>query len=77
MECNENYVEKNSTYKYSITRNMTFLADWYTNNSENGIGFSQIGGGHSRNFPNRCGANVISRYGAYKYTFLELLLSNK
>jgi deoxyhypusine synthase len=30
---------------------MTFLADWYTNNSENGIGFSQIGGGIAGDFP--------------------------
>lgn len=30
---------------------MTFLADWYTQNSENGIGFFQIGGGISGDFP--------------------------
>lgn len=30
---------------------MTFLADWYTTNSENGIGFFQIGGGIAGDFP--------------------------
>lgn len=30
---------------------MTFLAEWYTKNSENGIGFFQIGGGISGDFP--------------------------
>jgi len=30
---------------------MTFLADWYTINSKNGIGFFQIGGGIAGDFP--------------------------
>ena len=30
---------------------MMFLADWYQNNSENGIGFFQIGGGIAGDFP--------------------------
>ncbi len=30
---------------------MTFLADWYTQNSSNGIGFFQIGGGIAGDFP--------------------------
>jgi len=30
---------------------MTFLADWYTQNSNNGIGFFQIGGGIAGDFP--------------------------
>jgi deoxyhypusine synthase len=30
---------------------MIFLADWYKNNSENGIGFFQIGGGIAGDFP--------------------------
>lgn len=30
---------------------MTFLADWYTQNSDNGIGFFQIGGGIAGDFP--------------------------
>ena len=30
---------------------MTFLADWYIENSKNGIGFFQIGGGISGDFP--------------------------
>lgn len=30
---------------------MTFLADWYKNNSEDGIGFFQIGGGIAGDFP--------------------------
>ena len=30
---------------------MTYLADWYTENSENGIGFFQIGGGIAGDFP--------------------------
>ncbi|MFY7730648.1 MAG: deoxyhypusine synthase family protein [Flavobacterium sp.] len=30
---------------------MTFLADWYTKNSENGVGFFQIGGGIAGDFP--------------------------
>ena len=30
---------------------MTYLADWYTQHSENGIGFFQIGGGIAGDFP--------------------------
>ncbi len=30
---------------------MTMLADWYSNNSQNGIGFFQIGGGIAGDFP--------------------------
>lgn len=30
---------------------MTYLADWYTKNSRNGIGFFQIGGGIAGDFP--------------------------
>lgn len=30
---------------------MAYLADWYTKNSENGIGFFQIGGGIAGDFP--------------------------
>lgn len=41
---------KASTMKSGIEY-MTFLADWYTNNSEQGIGFFQIGGGIAGDFP--------------------------
>ncbi|MCF8297184.1 MAG: deoxyhypusine synthase family protein [Saprospiraceae bacterium] len=42
---------KPSTMKSGIEY-MTWLADWYTNNSkENGIGFFQIGGGIAGDFP--------------------------
>jgi len=41
---------KASTVKSGIEY-MTFLADWYTDNSENGIGFFQIGGGIAGDFP--------------------------
>ncbi|WP_090122725.1 deoxyhypusine synthase family protein [Lutibacter oricola] len=41
---------KASTMKSGVEY-MTFLADWYTNNSENGIGFFQIGGGIAGDFP--------------------------
>lgn len=41
---------KASTMKSGIEY-MTFLADWYTANSENGIGFFQIGGGIAGDFP--------------------------
>jgi deoxyhypusine synthase len=41
---------KASTMKSGIEY-MTFLADWYTENSENGIGFFQIGGGIAGDFP--------------------------
>ena len=41
---------KASTMKSGIEY-MTFLADWYTNNSQNGIGFFQIGGGIAGDFP--------------------------
>ncbi|WP_411030361.1 deoxyhypusine synthase family protein [Spongiimicrobium sp. 3-5] len=41
---------KASTMKSGIEY-MTFLADWYKNNSENGIGFFQIGGGIAGDFP--------------------------
>ena len=30
---------------------MTYLAEWYTNNSNNGVGFFQIGGGIAGDFP--------------------------
>jgi deoxyhypusine synthase len=30
---------------------MMFLADWYKTNSENGVGFFQIGGGIAGDFP--------------------------
>ena len=30
---------------------MTFLAEWYTNNCNNGVGFFQIGGGIAGDFP--------------------------
>lgn len=39
-----------STMKSGIEY-MTFLADWYTKNSDNGIGFFQIGGGIAGDFP--------------------------
>ena len=39
-----------STMKSGIEY-MTYLADWYTKNSENGIGFFQIGGGIAGDFP--------------------------
>ena len=39
-----------STIKSGIEY-MTFLSDWYTNNSKNGIGFFQIGGGIAGDFP--------------------------
>lgn len=41
---------KASTIKSGIEY-MTFLADWYTENSNNGIGFFQIGGGIAGDFP--------------------------
>jgi len=41
---------KASTVKSGIEY-MTFLADWYTQNSEEGIGFFQIGGGIAGDFP--------------------------
>ena len=41
---------KASTMKLGIEY-MTFLADWYTANSQNGIGFFQIGGGIAGDFP--------------------------
>lgn len=41
---------KASTMKSGIEY-MTFLADWYSNNSEDGIGFFQIGGGIAGDFP--------------------------
>ena len=41
---------KASTMKSGIEY-MTFLADWYTDNSEKGIGFFQIGGGIAGDFP--------------------------
>ena len=41
---------KASTMKSGIEY-MTFLADWYTKNSVNGIGFFQIGGGIAGDFP--------------------------
>jgi deoxyhypusine synthase len=41
---------KASTIKSGIEY-MTFLADWYTENSTNGIGFFQIGGGIAGDFP--------------------------
>ena len=39
-----------STMKSGIEY-MTFLADWYTHNSDKGIGFFQIGGGIAGDFP--------------------------
>ncbi|MDX1829873.1 MAG: deoxyhypusine synthase family protein [Lutibacter sp.] len=41
---------KASTMKTGIEY-MSFLADWYTKNSENGIGFFQVGGGIAGDFP--------------------------
>ena len=41
---------KASTMKSGIEY-MTFLADWYSNNSDDGIGFFQIGGGIAGDFP--------------------------
>ena len=41
---------KASTIKSGIEY-MTFLANWYTNNAENGVGFFQIGGGIAGDFP--------------------------
>lgn len=41
---------KASTMKSGIEY-MTFLADWYTKNSKEGIGFFQIGGGIAGDFP--------------------------
>ncbi|MFL0109684.1 deoxyhypusine synthase family protein [Tenacibaculum maritimum] len=41
---------KASTMKTGIEY-MGFLANWYTNNSDNGIGFFQIGGGIAGDFP--------------------------
>ena len=41
---------KASTMKSGIEY-MTFLADWYSKNSEHGIGFFQIGGGIAGDFP--------------------------
>jgi len=41
---------KASTMKTGIEY-MSFLADWHTKNSENGIGFFQVGGGIAGDFP--------------------------
>ncbi|MEO0060049.1 MAG: hypothetical protein RLZZ312_1696 [Bacteroidota bacterium] len=41
---------KASTIKSGIEY-MTFLADWYPKNSQNGVGFFQIGGGIAGDFP--------------------------
>jgi deoxyhypusine synthase len=41
---------KPSTMKSGIEY-MTFLANWYSNNSQNGVGFFQIGGGIAGDFP--------------------------
>ena len=41
----------NATTMKSGIEYMTFLADWYTENSKNGIGFFQIGGGIAGDFP--------------------------
>lgn len=41
---------KASTMKSGIEY-MAFLADWYTKNSSNGVGFFQIGGGIAGDFP--------------------------
>ena len=41
---------KASTVKSGIEY-MTFLSEWYTQNSNNGIGFFQIGGGIAGDFP--------------------------
>jgi len=41
---------KASTMKSGIEY-MIFLADWYTKNSKNGVGFFQIGGGIAGDFP--------------------------
>ncbi len=41
---------KASTMKSGIEY-MAFLAEWYTNNAQNGIGFFQIGGGIAGDFP--------------------------
>ncbi|THD67952.1 deoxyhypusine synthase [Robertkochia marina] len=41
---------KASTVKSGIEY-MTYLAEWYTKNSENGVGFFQIGGGIAGDFP--------------------------
>jgi deoxyhypusine synthase len=41
---------KASTMKSGIEY-MTFLADWYTKNSDKGVGFFQIGGGIAGDFP--------------------------
>ena len=41
---------KSSTVKSGIEY-MTFLADWYSDNAQNGIGFFQIGGGIAGDFP--------------------------
>ncbi len=55
---------------------MTFLADWYTENSKNGIGFFPNRRWYCRRFSNLCSANVISRYGKNRHAILELFLSN-
>ena len=66
---------KASTMKSGIEY-MTFLANWYTDNSENGIGFFQVGGGIAGRFSDLCSANVIPRYGKRRDPFLELFLPN-
>jgi len=43
--------EVNASIVKSGIEYMTFLADWYTDNSKNGIGFFQIGGGIAGDFP--------------------------
>ena len=66
---------KASTVKSGIEY-MTFLADWYTDNSENGIGFLPNRRRNCRRFPYLCGANVVPRYGKTRNTILELFLSD-
>ena len=43
--------ELNASSVKSGIEYMTFLADWYTANSQKGIGFFQIGGGIAGDFP--------------------------
>ena len=63
------YVLKSENLKASTMKSgieyMTFLADWYTDNSENGIGFFPNRWRYCRRLPNMRRSNVIPRYGAY------------
>ena len=67
---------KPSTVKSGIEY-MTYLADWYTKNSDGaGVGFFQIGGGIAGDFPICVVPMLYQGYGNGGHSFLVLLLSD-